>query len=101
MEETHRNTEGAVLSFFTFGLLAEIRELHQAPASQTPVLGSDSSVSARFLPREIPDRPGDLLMVSLDGAVRPTKYCVSSITGTLGAKVGKALGQGLLRYPHS
>lgn len=35
MAKVHRNTEGGILSFFTLELLAEMRELHRVPTSQT------------------------------------------------------------------
>lgn len=102
MAKIHRNTEGGVLGFFTLELLAEL--VTSSPDFSDPSL-AQIPVCARFLPRKISDRPGGLLVVSLEGSVKPTKlsWDGGSITGTLGAQVGKALGQGpagLVRYPH-
>lgn len=95
---------GGVLSFFTLELLAEIRELRQVPTSQTPVLGSDSSVC--WIPAKKDSRQTwGLAHGELGGGCPANKVTLIVSPASLGhrePKWGKPLGPtGLVGYPHS
>lgn len=95
---------GGVLRLFTLELLGEIRELCQVPTSQTPVLGSDSSVC--LIPaRKDPRQTWGLAHGEL-GVGCPAKKVILIVSpASLGhwePKWGKPLGPtGLVGYPHS